>query len=98
MDISEKDVERYLVALSHKNKILTFKLVSPNQSGVPDRIVIAPNGTLYFVELKRPGQQPRPLQQSVFDKLRNYGHPVYIIDNKDIAKRFIDDIVLKRRP
>lgn len=55
MDINEKDVERYLVALSHKNKILTFKLVSPNQSGVPDRIVIAPNGALYFVELKRPG-------------------------------------------
>ncbi len=98
MDINEKDVERYLVTLSHKNKILTFKLVSPNQSGVPDRIVIAPDGALYFVELKRPGQQPRPLQQSVFAKLRNYGHPVYVIDNKDIAKRFIDDIVLKRRP
>lgn len=90
MDILEKEVEKYLVQYAHKNDILTYKLVSPGNSGVPDRIFVNRDGTVRFVEVKAPGKKPRPLQQSVFAKLANHGQPVLIIDTKGDAQLFID--------
>lgn len=90
MDILEKEVEKYLVQYAHKNNILTYKLVSPGNSGVPDRIFVNRDGTVRFVEVKAPGKKPRPLQQSVFAKLANHGQPVLIIDTKGDAQLFID--------
>ena len=95
MDILEKEVEKYLVQYAHKNDILTYKLVSPGNSGVPDRIFVNRDGTVRFVEVKRHdcrsrGKKPRPLQQSVFAKLANHGQPVIIIDTKGDAQLFID--------
>lgn len=90
MDILEKEVEKYLVQYAHKNDILTYKLVSPGNSGVPDRIFVNRDGTVRFVEVKAPGKKPRPLQQSVFAKLANHGQPVIIIDTKGDAQLFID--------
>ncbi len=90
MDILEKEVEKYLVQYAHKNNILTYKLVSPGNSGVPDRIFVNRDGTVRFVEVKAPGKKPRPLQQSVFAKLANHGQPVIIIDTKGDAQLFID--------
>lgn len=90
MDILEKEVEKYLVQYAHKNDILTYKLVSPGNSGVPDRIFVNRDGMVRFVEVKAPGKKPRPLQQSVFAKLANHGQPVLIIDTKGDAQLFID--------
>jgi hypothetical protein len=90
MDILEKEVEKYLVQYAHKNNILTYKLVSPGNSGVPDRIFVNRDGTVRFVEVKAPGKKPRPLQQSVFAKLASHGQPVLIIDTKGDAQLFID--------
>lgn len=90
MDILEKEVEKYLVQYAHKNDILTYKLVSPGNSGVPDRIFVNRGGMVRFVEVKAPGKKPRPLQQSVFAKLANHGQPVLIIDTKGDAELFID--------
>ena len=90
MDILEKEVEKYLVQYAHNNDILPNKLVSPGNSGVPDRIFVNRDGTVRFVEVKAPGKKPRPLQQSVFAKLANHGQPVIIIDTKGDAQLFID--------
>lgn len=90
MDILEKEVEKYLVQYAHKYDILTYKLVSPGQSGVPDRILILSDGSVHFVELKAPGKKPRPLQQSVFAKLKDHHHPVAVIDSKDKARNYIN--------
>ena len=40
------------------------KLVSPGFDGMPDRMVLLPNGRIGFVEVKAPGEKPRPLQLS----------------------------------
>ena len=39
------------------------KLVSPGTNGMPDRMVLLPGCRIGFVEVKAPGQKPRPLQQ-----------------------------------
>ena len=41
-----------------------YKFSSPGNNGVPDRIVIY-NGHCYFVELKKQGEDLRPMQKIV---------------------------------
>ncbi|MBQ8195427.1 MAG: VRR-NUC domain-containing protein, partial [Oscillospiraceae bacterium] len=49
---------------------LAPKFVSPGFDGVPDRLVLLPEGRLAFVELKAEGKKLRPLQE----KRKKYGY------------------------
>lgn len=66
MLILERDVEKRFKRRVEKSVegALCWKFVSPGQSGVPDRIVILPHGLMMWVELKRPGAEPRPTQMA----------------------------------
>ena len=50
--MTEKNIEARLVREVRKRGGLTYKFVSPGAAGVPDRIIIAPGGQIWFVELK----------------------------------------------
>lgn len=50
-----------------------LKFVSPGYTGVPDRIILLPGGAVVFVELKRPGKQPRQRQLFVQSQFRKLG-------------------------
>lgn len=50
--MTEKNVERKLVEGVKKLGGVAYKWVSPGNDGVPDRIVVLPNGHVVFVELK----------------------------------------------
>lgn len=84
----ESKIERYFIKRAKKQRALTFKFVSPGNAGVPDRLVIHSTGKVEFVELKAPGEVPRPLQVATFVKLANHGQTVTIIDSKDGVDRF----------
>lgn len=71
---------------------LYWKFVSPGMSGVPDRIVALPGGRTLYVELKRPGEQPRPLQLKRHQELRDRGHRVYVIDSLEGVRSFIQEV------
>lgn len=87
--ILEKDLERKFVNAIKKIGGLTYKFVSPGNAGVPDRIVIY-KGDVVFVELKRPGEEPRPLQKAVFDQMSANGAYIYIIDSEEDIKVFVE--------
>lgn len=76
---AEKTLEQKIKKLCLDNGVLCYKFVSPSNDGVPDRILIFPNGITAFVEVKAPGQQPRPLQRHQLYKLRK---------NKAVAEWF----------
>lgn len=57
-----------------------MKFTSPGRSGVPDRVVATPLGTV-FVETKRPGGKLRRLQEVVIEKMRRAGAEVYVVDS-----------------
>lgn len=61
---------------------------------MPDRIIILPGGKMGFVEVKAPGQKPRPLQNLQHNKLRNLDVPVYVLDGPDTStiKEILDAI------
>ena len=88
----EKQIEMKLVGAVRKHGGLCPKWVSPGLSGVPDRIILLPGGTVAFAELKAPGQEPRPLQRHRIEQLRRFGFRVYVIDSIEQIGGALDEI------
>ena len=76
----ESQVERYLHSKVTAYYGMCLKFVSPGTAGIPDRIVIH-RGRILFVELKRPGEKPRPLQKVRARQMRAAGAMVYCISS-----------------
>ena len=79
----EKTIEHKLAVTVKKHGGIAVKFVSPNYDGMPDRLVLLPDGVFAFVELKAPGASPRPLQRARHRMLRSLGFKVYVIDSID---------------
>ena len=65
---------------------------SPGTDGVPDRIILLPNGKLAFAELKAPGKQMRPLQEYRKRQLEGLGFKVYVIDSIEAIGGVLSEI------
>lgn len=87
----EAEIERYLRRKVEGMGGLCLKFVS-SVSGVPDRIIVY-NSLTIFVELKAPGQKPRPLQIRMIEKLKKSGARVEVIDSKES----VDNLILELR-
>ncbi len=87
----EKDIERKLVKETKACQGMCLKFTSPSQTGVPDRIVLLPRGKIGFVEVKRPGERPRPIQVKRIEELRELGFKVFVLDDE----KDIDEILKK---
>ena len=53
------------------------------EKGIPDRLVILPGGKCIFVELKREGEKPRPIQDYRIQQLKFLGCDVLVVDSID---------------
>ncbi len=89
----EKDIEQRFVRYAKLKGCTAYKFSSPNRRGVPDRMVVGPNGLLFFIEFKAPGRQPSALQEREMQRLRDYGFPVYLIDKKGAAEQLLDLLI-----
>ena len=88
----ESTVERHLREEAKKRIGMALKFVSPGMNGVPDRIVLMPDGKMAFVELKAPGKKPRPLQLKRKRMREGLGFPVYVVDNIEQIGGILDEI------
>jgi hypothetical protein len=61
-------------------------------NGVPDRLVLLPNGKMAFVELKAPGKKMRSLQIKRKRQLEALGFSVYCIDRIELIGGVLDEI------
>ena len=87
----EREVEKRLIEEVRNRGGLCEKWVS-GTVGWPDRIVILPDGKIGFVEAKRPGEAPRPIQVHRHKLLRLLGCKVYVLDHPDNIGGILDDI------
>jgi hypothetical protein len=77
----EKTLECKLVEAVKAMGGIAPKLTSPGFDGMPDRLVLLPMGRIAFVEVKRHGEKPRPLQVARHGMLRRLGFRVYVLDD-----------------
>ena len=82
--MNEKQIENKLTTAVKKAGGIAPKLVCPGFAGMPDRLILLPDGHVGFAELKAPGKKPRPLQLARHRLLRELGFKDYVID--DIAQ------------
>jgi len=57
----ESAVEKQICDWAKSQGIRTYKFISPGRKGVPDRMFMK-DGLVSFLEIKRPGEKPTPLQ------------------------------------
>ena len=88
----EKSIEQKLVKAVKKVGGVCWKFVSPGTNAVPDRIILIAMGKIAFVEVKAPGEKPRPLQVSRIKQIRNLGFKVYVLDDESKIGGIIDEI------
>lgn len=88
----ESNLEHQLVRMVVHMGGLALKFVSPGMAGVPDRLVLLPDGKMAFVEMKAPGKKARPLQRLRHEQLRDLGFPVYVIDSKEKIGVMLNEI------
>ncbi|MGN0989932.1 MAG: VRR-NUC domain-containing protein [Candidatus Ventricola sp.] len=88
----EKQIENKLAIEAKKLGGIAVKFVSPSFDGMPDRLVLIPDGHIAFVELKAPGKKPRPLQLSRHRLLRSLGFRVYVIDSVEQIGGMLDEV------
>lgn len=85
----ERDIERKLIQAVRQTGGLALKFVSPGFNGVPDRLLLFPNGRAAFCEVKAPREKPRPLQVHRMEQLRCLGFRVYVVDSLDAVQNIV---------
>lgn len=88
----EKIIEKKLTAAVKKAGGIAPKFVSPSYDGMPDRLVLLPDGIIAFAELKVLGKRPRPLQEARHRLLRSLGFRVYVIDSEEQIGGMLDEL------
>ena len=88
----EKQIEQRLVRAVKALGGISPKLVSPGFDGMPDRMALLPGGRIGFVEVKAPGQKPRPLQIRRHGQLTALGFKVYVLDSAEQIPGIIREI------
>ncbi|MBR1760908.1 MAG: VRR-NUC domain-containing protein [Schwartzia sp.] len=88
----EKQIERRLVEGVKKRGGLCYKFVSPGHPGVPDRIVIKPDGKVIFVELKTDTGRLSKLQNYTIRELREHGADVRVIWGLDGVSKLLEEV------
>ncbi|WP_427113305.1 VRR-NUC domain-containing protein [Megasphaera sueciensis] len=88
----EKIIEQKLAMAVKKNGGICPKFTSTGFDGMPDRLVLIPHGKFAFVEVKAPGEKPRPLQLARHRLLSRLGFRVYVLDSEEQIGGVLDEI------
>lgn len=88
----EKTIEQKLAAAVRAKGGIAPKFVSPGFDGMPDRLVLLPDGKSGFVEVKTPGRKPRPLQNARIQLLRNLGFLVFVLAEESQIPLILSEI------
>ena len=91
-NMREKMLEHKLTIAAKNMGGIALKFVSPGIDGMPDRIVLLPDGHVGFVEVKSMGCKPRPLQLARHRLLRGLCFKVYLLDNEQQIGGILDEI------
>lgn len=66
-----------------------IKLNGMGKRSLPDRMFLGNRGRKVFIEFKRAGEKPTPLQLHCHKRWKELGHQVYVVDNVADGKALI---------
>jgi hypothetical protein len=89
----EKEIEHRMVRMIKERGGLCYKFVSPSNLGVPDRIVITPDGRVIFVELKTENGRLSKMQKWQRNELQKRGIDVRVIKGWSAARAFVEEVL-----
>lgn len=90
--IRERDVESYLVDELKKAGYPCIKFQPDNKVGMPDRIVLLPQGKVIWAELKTDNGRLEEIQKLQHRKLQQAGHRVVVIWNRDGVDALVKEL------
>lgn len=90
--IKEHQIEEQLVKIVKAQGGLCLKINSTSMTGLPDRLLLLPEGKFAFVEVKRPGKKPRPIQVKRMNDLKKLGFRCYVLDNLEQIDTIIEEV------
>ncbi len=88
----ESQIESFLVRKVKEHGGLCYKFVSPGNPGVPDRIVITPNGKTIYVELKTGTGRLAKIQKWQRSEMEKRGADVRVLYGLDDVKEFLREV------
>ena len=88
----ERSVENALVRAC---KLADLMLIKMPGGALPDRLIVLSDERVAWVEVKRPGESPRPNQAAKIRKLRKKGQQVYVVDNSKAAAELVKYLSLE---
>lgn len=77
-DPLESAIQRKIIKRYEADGYLVVKISLCNKSGFPD-LMLLKDGKATFVEVKRPGQTPRSLQEYRLKELRDAGFDAFVL-------------------
>lgn len=89
----ESEIERRMVKMVRERGGLCYKFVSPSNPGVPDRIIITPDGRVVFVELKTEIGRLARIQEWQISEMQKRGADVRIAKGWDAVKSLIEEVM-----
>ena len=81
-EMKESEIQSKIKTTLQNAGWLVVKLIQTNTNGIPDLIALR-NSTTVFIEVKRPGQKPTPLQSYRHDQLKKQGFIVITATSTD---------------
>lgn len=87
----ESTVERVLIDEVRKLGGWAVKL-APTVAGLPDRMVLLPDGRVLFVELKTRGGRVSAIQRVIHRRLSELGHPVTVLWSTDEVRAWAGEL------
>lgn len=91
--MKESQIEARLTRMVRERGGLCYKFTSPANPGVPDRIVITPEGRTIYVELKTEVGSLQRIQEWQIAEMRKRGADVRVLKGLDQVKQFVEEVM-----
>ena len=88
--MTESQIERAACKYAQSLGMLAYKFTSPGRAGVPDRMFLCLDKSVFFIEFKCATGRLSALQSNEHRIIREHGHNVYVCWGFNEAKKIID--------
>ena len=95
--VRERDVESYLAKRFGEINVPCVKFIPDGKIGMPDRLVLLPEGRVLWVELKTDNGRLEEIQKLQHKRLRDLGHEVVVVWSKDDVDDLLSQIKFDQR-